>query len=256
MALMTIDTVIKELLLEQGDTQMNKYLPYLQRAISGLRELEMDVSGSPTVVELPIDPNTDTANLPGDYLQYVRIGLCGTDGNIHSLGLNAKMCLPRSTNACGTPTTELQTNVAGGWWASGSWDGYADNFRNGEVMGRMFGIGGGLNPNGYYRIDKERGTINLSSLPENTGHVVIEYLSTLKMVDEKYHVHPFVVDALKNWISWKSIAYNPHRGLGERDMARRDYYTARTAAKRRFNTATFDEWFAALRHGNTLAPRF
>lgn len=255
MADYTLDAIIREHLLDIGDSQLNKYAVTMQRAVAGLRELNMDVSGTPTVVELEINSDLDTVNLPVDYIQYVRIGLCGADGNFHSLGLNGSMCLPRTFDKCSNPTETLNSNAFAGGFI-GSMDGYADNFRNGELTGRFFGLGGGFNANGYYRIDKERGTINLSALPAGTTSIVLEYLSSLRRIDGKFQVHPFIIEALKAWIWWKSIYYNPNRSLAEKDMAQRNYYTAKRWARRRFNTATFDEYKAAFRGGDSLAPKF
>ena len=255
MADYAIKNVIQEMLIEHGETQMNKYSLMLVHGISGLREMDLDVSGVPTIVALNIDANTDTVQLPGDYINYVKIGICGADGSVHALGLNASMCLPRSYDACGNPGHSQDSGAVVPVFY-GSMDGYADNYRNGEFSGRMFGIGGGLNPNGYYRIDRERWTINLSDYPVGTDHIVLEYISSLKKVGENFMVHPFIVQALKDWMWWKSIVYNPNRSLGEKDMARNEYFNSRRLARKRFNAATQDEYLAALRSGNVAAPRF
>jgi len=103
MADYTLSAVIKEMMIEHGETQMNKYSKFLVIGISGLREYDLDVSGTPTIVALSIDANTDTVQLPGDYINYVKIGIRGPDGNVHALGLNASMCLPRDYDECGNP---------------------------------------------------------------------------------------------------------------------------------------------------------
>lgn len=63
--------------------------------------------------------------------------------------------MSRATDACGAPiakssgsdTRDLD-NIEDIYWFS--------NYRGGENMGRIYGVGGGQSDFGYYRIDKEK----------------------------------------------------------------------------------------------------
>lgn len=246
-----LDEIVRQYLIETGEPEA-KYFRFLQIAISGLRELNLDVSGIPSTVLLPINSN-DTVDLPLDYLNYVRIALAGTDGNLQALGANGNMTFLRAYSNCGVPEKPAETATSGGIIG---WELFSDHYRNGEEMGRFFGLGGGNNVNGYYRIDRENGYIQLGQLNYAPASIVLEYLADIKEINEEFHVHPYVVETLKSWIYWKSIQRNRTIGLGEKQLAAQEYRSQYLLSARRFNSATFDEWNAVFRLSNKLAPRY
>lgn len=250
--------VVQEFLVESlGDTNFNRFARFLQIGLSGLREQNMDVSGVATVAELNVKDN-DTVILPSNYINYIRIAVCN-NGNLSELGLNGNMCLNRTADNCGdlihTTNNNSQTISGDNFLVGGgAWEMYADNFRNGEATGRFFGLGGGGNRNGYYRIDKEMGVIQLGRTSATT--IVLEYLADISKVDGKYSVHPYLVETIKAWMWWKYIQRNSSRNANEKQMAERDYYLARRQSKARFSSSTLAEWSEALRLANKQVVKF
>jgi hypothetical protein len=255
-----LDKVVREYLIQSGETTLAKYSKAYQNGVSGLRELNMDLSGVPQVVNLPVS-QADQVELPNDYIQYIQIGLAGPDGMVHALGNNPHINLSLSVNNCGVPqppsmtvTSPTETD-----FINPDWDGFGDNFRNGENMGRFFGLGGGQNPYGYFRIDKRSNTIQLGGLGNGsvaiTG-IVLEYISNLSLIDGDYDVHPFIVETIKSWVHWKMISWDRSRSLGEKQMAEKEYFQNYRIAKMRCYAATVDEWLSALRSGNFASPKF
>lgn len=251
----TLKSILQEYLASQGEQNLNKFSRLLPIAVSGLRELNMDVSGIPKVVHLPVS-TIDTISLPSDYIKYTRIGLCANDGTIHSLGANGAMCLKRETDSCGNIISEPRSNTGQNGLLLLGWDGFADNYHNGEMSGRFFGIGGGVTSNGYYRVDSAKGLIQLSSLPANTTHIVLEYIGQITTVDDSYQVHPFIVELLKSWIRWQVQLNNPNSQLGRVQMMEANYWSNYRIATRRFSSGTLDEWVDAIRFGVKLAPHY
>src|SRR3990172_2031586 len=84
-----LDDIVNGYMIETGHQTNHHYARYLHLAIQGLKELNMDVSGMPVTVLLELNDN-NTLNLPTDYIKYVKIGLVGSDGNVHSFGLNSE----------------------------------------------------------------------------------------------------------------------------------------------------------------------
>lgn len=253
-----LDKVVREYLIESGETGLAKYARAYQSGVSGLREMNMDLSGVVQVVSLPIN-SADQALLPTDYIQYTKIGLVGQDGLVHSLGLNPNINLDLSVNNCGdqqAPTVRQFNPNDFDLLANADWDGLADNFRNGELMGRFFGIGGGQNPFGYFRIDHRNNVIQLGALSCNgepnkaPQSIILEYIANLDLHEGDYTVHPFLVESIKTWIHWRMIVFDRNRSLGDKDMAKNGFYQQRRMAKMRYGAATADEWLSALRSGN------
>jgi len=250
----SLDDIVREALIENGESDFNKYARFFQYGVSCLREMNMDVSGVATVKELLIT-ETDTCILPPDYVNYIRIGICGADGNFHSMGYNPSLSLKREVDECGNviSCTGVQVGTAD---AFVGWEGFVDNFRNGEMVGRFFGIGGGNNANGEYRIDNFRGVIQLGRVPVNTSSIVLEYIADIQKIDGKFQVHPFIIETVKAWIFWKSIQRNSAKGLGEKQIAERDYWLAYRNTARRFTSSNIDEWKSAFRSSNKAVPKW
>lgn len=254
-----IKQVVQEFLVESlGDTNFNRFARFLQIALSGLREQNFDVSGVPTTALLNVQDN-DTIILPSNYVNYIRIAVCN-NGNISDLGLNGNMCLNRTADSCGdlihttASNGTTSTNNFNFTIGEGMWEAYADNYRNGEATGRFFGIGGGGNSNGYYRIDKQMGVIQLGQI--SATQIVLEYLADISQIDGQYSVHPFLVETIKGWMWWKYIQRNSSRNANEKQMAERDYHLARRLSRARFSQATISEWTATFRLANKQAPKF
>lgn len=251
---LTLDQVVREYLIEGGDENMNRYARMFQIAIAGLRELNMDTSGGVTSAELEIT-DSDMANLPTNFLSLIRVAICDGSGNLKALGMDPNLCLPRTYDECGNDARCGDSNSFGFGVYFNNLEGYSDNYRNGECVGRMFGIGGGNNAYGSYRIDMQRGTINFGGLIDR-GCVVLEYLANLSMVDGKYQVHPFIVESLKSYMYWKDIWRNGTKNLGDKELAKRQFYLDEKQSRRRFNNTDIQTWLQALRFGNKAAPKF
>ncbi len=258
----TVDQIIREFMIEVGDSNENKYARYLQHAISGLREFNFDLAqgsdGVPTPALLTINDN-QTVDLPKDFINYTAIGVLDAAGTLHSLGLNNAMRRDNTVNNCGDPT--LPAPLTGNQSVNGmfggaliSWEGFADNFRNGEVVGRFFGIGGGTNAYGYYRINKQTAQIELGGV--NATLIYLEYLSDLQFVGGEYLVHPFCVEALKCYMYWKMNSRNDRKSGVAKQESRQEYFNEFARAKARFNSFTVDEWRDSFRRYNMQAARF
>ncbi len=220
-------------------------------AVGFLREYNMDTAaGLPSVVELVLNDN-DTANLPPDYLQYRMIGICGADGKMHSLGRNNKLCL---TDNCANPVNYQAGNI--GDFGFASIDGFSESWRNGEFIGKMFGVNGGNNANGEFRIDLKNGLIRFGGLPKNTGSLVMEYIADIEAINDDFIVHPYIIQTLKEWVHWQSISFDRNRGIGEKEQAKANYFRESRWSTRRFQQFTVEEFAQAVRSGNVAAPKW
>jgi hypothetical protein len=251
-----VDTIVREYLLEIGDGQFNRYTRFYQYAVSGVREWNMDMTGLPQHALLPVNDN-DTINLPEDYLNYSFIGIIGTNGLMYPLAERKNISLQKQHDDCGEPSSYRpnDTLIANALIGIDP-NLYATHFRNGELMGKYFGIGGGNNANGYFRIDRERGQLVLNGVDIAIANIYIEYISDITAVNRDYMIHPYMLETLKAWIYWKSIQRDRGFSLGEKDMAERAYIKAFRTARKRFNSTTLSAWYEAIRSGNKGAVKF
>ena len=250
----TLDDIINEFIIEGGGSQSNQYARFYTLAVSGLRELNMDASGTTKVIQMPIKAN-DTCDLPIDYLKYKVIGLIGTDGQIRSLGRNDNLSLIPSYNDCGAqvplPQAPSDLSLSTGLWQKD----WAGSYKNGEFLGRMFGVHGGQNGLGEFRIDAGSRTIRLSQLQSGIISVAMEYLADINSVEGDFSVHPYIVETLKSWVFWKSIQRDRNRSLGEKQLAAQAYHLEARKSKNRFQSSTISEWYSAIRNGNVASVK-
>ena len=157
----SIDEVVNDFQLMIDDTSYDKEAHVYQLrllALQGLRELKFDVEQEVKTDEKLIS-STLKSDLPADFVKLLRVGFKGSDGNFHSLGHN--------------PNLSLDAGVA-----SQVNDGSSiDNDPNYRLdVGKKFGVGGGNNNLGYYRLNRNDNTINFSS--DLAGKTVfMEYIS-------------------------------------------------------------------------------
>lgn len=248
-----LSDICNEWLVEKGEGQNNLFARMYAIAVSGMRELHMDVNGLVKIAELDIN-DTDTVDLPSDYLQYSKVGLCGADGRIHSLGLDNDLCLNKVYNDCGTriahnEDSDNSLEALGLPWVIGT--------GNVGDAGGFFGLGGGNNANGYFRYDRASNQLLLANLRTPTSSIILEYISDLSATEDgDFIVHPFEIQTIKEWMSWRYIANNNNASLGEKVNRERMYYNARMNMNKRYNSSTPQEWAEALRKSNTASPRF
>lgn len=244
---MKLHQLVKSFLIEISEDSLHKYPRFLQYAISGLGELNLDTEGVIKTVTLPVNSN-GTVNLPVDYITYIRIATCASDGNLHALGYNSNMCLLRTFDDCG----DEKKNEGGG--TGGVIDSEGGHFINNENVGRYFGIGGGTNSIGYYRIDKKNNWITLQNYSGDT--IWLEYLADItRNEDGEFEVHPYVVEALKEWMQWKMIQRRVGSPVVQEVRAKKNFLKEKRKAQQRFQSFTFEEANDAIRRTFSPTPK-
>tara|TARA_R110000824_G_scaffold311311_3_gene498486 strand:+ start:3400 stop:4137 length:738 start_codon:yes stop_codon:yes gene_type:complete len=240
----TLDEVVKSLLIQQGDSTEHKYMQYLDIAIRGLKELTFDILQQVKTETLTVNDNL-TVDLPKDYVNYTRIGQCKSHGRIETLGYDEYLCIQNKVDYCGDPDAHDfsgETRVSGG------------NSRNGELTGGWYGRGGGYR-NGYYRIDREKNQIALSS--ELAGEsIVLEYISDGSRVNGDMKVNALAEESLRAYMWWKLLQRKSNVPLGEKEAARRDWYNEKRLARARIVNFTPDQAWRISRKQVKQSPKF
>jgi len=158
----TIEEVVNDLQLMIDDTSYDKEAQIYQLrllALQGLRELTFDVEQKVKTIERIVNSSSLVITLPPDYVKLLRVGFKGDDDEFHPLGYKSNLSLDAT----------IQSVIND--------DPYDENnpYYHTEV-GRKYGIGGGQNTLGYYRINRQDSTINFSSNVAGKT-VFMEYIS-------------------------------------------------------------------------------
>jgi hypothetical protein len=198
-------------------------------AFRGLQEIGMDVSWTPKVTLIPVNANL-TADLPDDYLEWVRVGVFNAMGEIATLRVNEHLTTYKDNNPnrisdiasqLGSDINYLQYPY---WY--GNWDeqGYE----------HYFGAGSGLIQAGECRVDSANNVIVLD--PSFTySQVVLEYISS-PIMDDDYTIDFRCQEALISYIRWKDIQSMPSTRLvniSEKTMREREFYNQKRLSRKR-----------------------
>ena len=197
-------------------------------AFRGLQEIGMDVSWSPKVTVLPVNPNL-TADLPDDYLEWIRVGLFNASGEIATLKVNEQLTKYRDTTPTrlSDTTTQLGDNMTVPNYPY--WFGYWD-----QDYEHYFGAGSGLIQAGECRLDSANRVVVFD--PQfSYSSVVFEYVSS-PMMDDDYTIDFRCQEALISYLRWKDIQSLPATKLvniSEKTMREREYYSQKKLARKR-----------------------
>jgi hypothetical protein len=255
-----LDDIVKQYCLETGDSTLQNYVRYYNFAVRGVRELNRDVLYTMKTVNLTVNQNTLTALLPVDYVDYLRIGTV-YQGRIVPFGVNNDLAFNRTYDSCGNiqayqnwPYNTVEPLSGISW---GGFNMFTPHTINGQNMGGYFGIGGGNNGFGYYRIDTERGVIQFASAWD-IETVYFEYLVDVSSdAQGRVEVHDYEYEAILAYVAWRHAQNNQSQtfGLGEKRNRRQEYYNQRDLAKMRRSRFTMEEAYQAIRKSTKLSPK-
>lgn len=244
-----LDEIIREYYIESlGMSQLDSRYPrFLQIAVSGLKDLGMDLKSNLKEVTLDVNSN-DTVDLPFDYLDYLVIGT-EESGQISAIGLNNNKA-PRGFNDCG----DLNAAAIDDGNETSYFNFATTHFtKDGQFNGRSYGAGGGGSNNGTYKVFKDEGYIALSGATATS--VVMRYYATVNQVDGEFMVDDYYVEALKAWMYHKYIQRMRSYGGGEKQAAMLTYRQEKKKAEKRNYRFNIVNFVNAFRSGYRSSPR-
>lgn len=237
----TIDEVIKSILIQEGDETHHRYMYYLELASRGVKELNFDVVRNIKTVELTVNANLNVT-LPTDFVSISRVGV-SKSGMVTPVGQ--------------LDDIDLQADQSGVTGVSNTYTiQWIDEYRNGENLGGVYGLGGGQNRYGYYRFDMESNTIQFDA-GFAEAKIVLEYISEgLDRDGATTDIHVYAEEALRAYIYWKSLQRKRNIAANQKEAARRDWYNEKRNAKARMKSFTKDEAMQAGNKNSYQAPKF
>ena len=222
-----LENIVKDFIDEESDETVHNFRRYLGLAIAGVRELHMDISGSPTWDILDVDVNTQTISIPEDCMAISKLGY---------IALRSNAVIPLILD----DDMNLNAEESEGVTVS------VDDFKKSYGFPSITGV--------TYRKDLLNGVIKISSnIP--TSYVYIEYLKDREKINGKYMVFPYEIEAVKSFIRWANVRSNSN--VPENKVMRYERYWTRDRelALMRSNPMTLEEMVQEYRSTNTGAPR-
>jgi hypothetical protein len=215
--LRNINYIVYSIMLELEDMSTHRKGKLTQLAIKGfIRELRM--SALPSVKAVYLNTNEiNCIDFPKDYLYYTKIGV-NIGNKIWTLTRNDNLVLTRKEDECGM---EYRDVAAGNCSCS---TGYPFvPFWNGATWnGGLYGVGGGINSEGYYRIDFDKQRIQFDNRVPQT-QILLEYVSSGVEPDGNMLVPEEAVNCLIAYVHWQNIMHNRRIGRGEKQDAKKNW---------------------------------
>ena len=220
-------------------------------AFRGLTDIGLDVSWTPKQVVIEVNDNK-TVTIPVDYLDWVRVGVFNSDGELATLSVNEQLTTYKGNNTnrlvdiksqLGDDTTNDMYPYWYGYWGDQDYEHY-------------FGIGSSLIQAGQCKVDASNGIILLE--PHfNYNQVVLEYIGA-PVMDDDYAIDFKAQEALIAWLAWKDVVSLPSTRLvnmQEKTMRQRNYQQQKNLARKRikpFRLATAQQYY---REGQSLSVK-
>jgi hypothetical protein len=217
----SLDTITRSVLLQKG-LPLHWYVQFLKYAADAVRELSYDSMRSISTQVLTIDQRMFAANLPCDYVDWIKVGV--PQGQ-YVQPLVQRLSTNRLTKytSLGQPTTYGDSNSLNMDFPF--WPGYW-MFQNvddlGEQVGRLYGYNTAFTNNSF-KVIPERGQIQFcESLCQSC--CVLEYISNGMSADNATKIDPLAQECVESRMDWK---YKLHAGrkfsLAEVTMALQQY---------------------------------
>lgn len=229
------------------------YIRFLKWAVDGYRKLNLH-GLMPTVktVELEIDDNTNSATLPQDYIEYLKIGIC-SGGYLINFDLNERICLPTDKpNLCPCEPSEIEqtiNEVANGGLTYGvGWEYFNPRYNNAIYTAGEYGVGSGFYGGGY-RIDLSNNRIVFDSYVQ-VDKVKMEYRSTGVSDDGTAIVDDGAIEALTNYVNYQRCLFSKDpTDVRLIQVFKSNFENAAMSYNMRNNARTPDFWVQLMRDG-------
>ena len=227
--------------LDESEQSNKKYFKCWNLAFRGMTELGLDAFYLVKSVKLPVNANL-TVTLPGDYLQYSKVGVLNGKGEVITMGVNNKLTVAfdlKSTRLEQTQdnTLSAQTNNNGIWWY---------NYWNGYGLGNLYGLPSGTPYIGSFKIDNANGVVVLSQ-NFSYDYIILEYTASPEEGSDFFVPIQFK-EAVIAYIRWKDNISTPvktHVANSNIQMRRHDFFEERRLAIARYdpiNLPDLYEW--------------
>jgi hypothetical protein len=242
-----------------GDAVIRNY------ALRGLREMGFDMLK--VIRSLKIDVSNNTATLPDDFVDWIKVGVVGDDQLIYVLGENTNINISQKYATVNDKTYDSdgdglldRTDSKGSTSGKSGQDNLSDGFDsslfrnyvyNGDV-GRLYGIGGGRYE-GEFRINLDQNRIELKS-NEDVSQIVVEYVAD-EARSANPQVHVYAEEALNSYIYYRLVERKAAVPANEKQRARAEYYNERRKANARMKSFGKEEALKTIRKNYKQAPK-
>ena len=232
----SLEVVINQY-LDRSEQSNHKYFKIWNIAFAGMQKMGLNFFYQIQSVKLPINSNF-TVNLPDNYLNWCKVGVLNSVGEIIPLDYNNKLTLfaDLQTNRI----SQTQDDSLFNFFFANSFIFY--NYWNGESFENLYGLPSGGPFVGSFRIDTTNGLIVLNDY-FRYSYVMLEYLASPKEGAE-YRIPVQFEEALIAFMGWQDSYYKPstsHMQRGDKESLKHNFYNELRLAKAQYKPWSLEE---------------
>jgi len=245
----TLESVLQDYLGE-GEYSVHKYFKCWHLAFRGFEQLGLDFFYKVQSVKLPINSNY-TVTLPADYLNWTKVGVLNSKGEIIPMYYNDKLTTYADLLPDRLTKTEDDTLINNNDWGLNTWA----NYWNGAAYTNIYGVPSGQPFVGSFKIDTENGVILLNE-SFAYDYLMLEYVAS-PVQGQEYYIPVQFREALIAWLWWKdSKAVSVRRGqVGINRDLEKSFNTERRNAIARWKPIRKSEIYQASQEQTRLAVK-
>lgn len=215
----------------------------------GIVELGFDVNWNAKTVRIKVNDNK-TADLPKDFLAWVKIGVLNGYGEISTLSVNRNLSKFKDNNPNRLADNPSDVNSVVDYLTSPF---YFNIFDNG-CYSHAFGVQSGLLTAGECNVDEENGVIILNPTFQY-ANIMLEYISSPEQ-DDDYTIDLQCQEAMIAWLYYRDNRGRIRNiGEGQVQQLKRDWHDAKKLAKKRLKPFRLQEAEQVLREGAKLVVK-
>lgn len=232
-----IGDIVDEYLISSGQEGRHQYARMLTIAIRGLREVHYDVSGATVWRQIELDEQNKYC-LPHSVIKIIGFFIPTSQGLVPIVSNAGAKIKPLNLEPAIFSDEYTQQSVSEYW-------------QNGQFKGGVYSGGDG-NPYTYHH-NKETGNIHFSTnIPAS---ILAQFLTDLETVNKDYLVHPFIADAIMQYMWYADNRFKRNVPEGAKAEMQRKYVTAKTFAKMRIIAMPAAEMKAARSSSISLTTK-
>jgi hypothetical protein len=231
-----LDTIINNA-IDEMQLSNHDYFRLWNIAYRGMQDMGIDIFFTVKSVKIPIEKNK-TAILPNDVLQWSKVGVLNSRGEVVQLKYNNNIATYADSFNDRISKVEDNTLL--------NWDWYSTIFYNyygGYYPSNVYGGGSNIPTIGEFKIDYDNNLIVLGVNFTGYDYILLEYVSNPEPTND-YHIPQVFEQPLIDWIAWKSIANLPSTRKGnisDKQMRRHEYYNSRRLALARYKPFRYSD---------------
>jgi len=232
----TVEVCVNEY-LDRSEQSNHKYFKLWNIAFAGMQKMGINFFYQIQSIKLPINSNY-TVNLPGNYLQWCKVGVLNDRGEIIPLDYNNRLTLfaDLQTNRI----SQTQDDSLFNFYFGNSFIFY--NYWNGDTFENLYGLPSGGPFVGSFKIDSMNGLIVLNDYFQYS-YVILEYLASPKEGTE-YRVPVQFEEAMIAFMGWQDNFYKgstSHMQGGDKERLKHNFYNELRLAKANYKPFSLEE---------------